>query len=100
MITVIRNNIYNTSINRINITRKQKWEEKQLYGHFKRQKREISHVKIWTWPRKGNLMREAESLLITAQNNAIRTMLKQKYTRRNKIADVRYVVIEMKRLFT
>ena len=34
---------------------------------------EISHEKIWTWLRKWNLKRETESLLIPAQNNAIRT---------------------------
>ena len=33
----------------------------------------ISHDKIWTWLRKGNFKRETESLLIAAQNNAIRT---------------------------
>ena len=33
--------------------------------------------KTWTWLRKENLKRETESLLITAQNNAIRTMSKQ-----------------------
>ena len=33
----------------------------------------ISHEKTWTWRRKGNLNRETESLLIAAQNNAIRT---------------------------
>ena len=55
------------------ITRKQKWEEKQLYGRFKRLTSDISDEKIWTWLRKGNLKRENESLLITAQNNAIRT---------------------------
>ena len=60
------------------ISRKQKWEEKKLYGHFKRQTSEISHEKTWTWLRKGNLKRETESLLIAVQNNAIRTMLKQK----------------------
>ena len=55
------------------ITKKQKWEEKQLYGHFKRQTSEISHEKIWTWLRKVNLQRETESFLIPAQNNTIRT---------------------------
>ena len=39
---------------------------------------EISHEKIWIWLRKGNLKRETESLLTAAQNNAIRTMSKQK----------------------
>ena len=33
------------STNRTKITRKQKWEEKQLYGHFKQQTSEISNVK-------------------------------------------------------
>ena len=32
----------------------------------------ISHKKTWTWLRKGNFKRETESLLIAAQNNAIR----------------------------
>ena len=54
-------------------TRKQKWEEKQLYGCFKRLINNISHQKTWTWLRKGNLKRETESLLIAAQGNAIRT---------------------------
>ena len=44
-ITATRNNTDNTNINRTKITRKQKWEEKQLYGYFKRQTSEISHVK-------------------------------------------------------
>ena len=55
------------------ITRKQKWEEKQLYGRFKRLINDLSHDKTWTWLSKGNIKRETESLLITAQNNAIRT---------------------------
>ena len=42
-------------------------------GHFKRQTNEFSHEKFWKWLRKGNLVRETESLLIAAQNNAIRT---------------------------
>ena len=54
-------------------TRKQKWQEKQLYGRFKRRINNISQEKTWTWQRKGNFMRETESLLIAAQNNTIRT---------------------------
>ena len=54
-------------------TRKQKWEEKQLYGRFKRLINNISHDKTWTWLRKGNLKRETESLLMATLNNAIRT---------------------------
>ena len=55
------------------ITRKQKWEEKQLYGRFKRLINNIPHEKNWTWLRKENFKRETESLLIAAQNNAIIT---------------------------
>ena len=50
--------------------RKQKWKEKQLYGHFKRLINNISHKKTRTWLRKGNFKRETESFLIAAQNNA------------------------------
>ena len=44
LITAIRNNADNTIDNRMTITRKQKWEEKQLYGRFK-QPINISHDK-------------------------------------------------------
>ena len=57
---------------RMTITRKQKWEGKQLYGRFKRLINNISHDKTWTSLRKGNFMRETESLLIAAQDNAVR----------------------------
>ena len=51
--------------------------EKQLYGHFKRQTTDISYEKTWIWLRKGNLKRKTLSLLIAAQNNAIKTLFKQ-----------------------
>ncbi len=54
LITAIRNNTDNTRDNRITITRKQKWKEKQLYGRFKRLINNIAHDKNWTWLRKGN----------------------------------------------
>ena len=72
-ITVIRNDNDNTMDNRIAITRKQKWEGKQLYGRFKWLINNISHDKTWTWLRKGNFKRETESHLISAQNKAVRT---------------------------
>ena len=73
LITAIRTNTDNTIDNRMTITRKQKWEGKQLYGRFKRLINNISHDKTWTWLRKGNIKRETESLLMAAQNSAIRT---------------------------
>ena len=73
LITVTRNDTDNTNNNKMTIARKQKWEEKQLCGRFKRLISNISHDKTWTWLRKGNLKKETESLLIAAQNNVIRT---------------------------
>ena len=64
LITAIRNNTDNTMNNRMTITRKQKWEEKQLYGCFKWLINNISYEKTWTCLRKGNFKRETESLLI------------------------------------
>ena len=52
------------------LTRKQV-EKTQLYGPFKRLTSDISREKTWTRLRKRNLLRETESLLIAAQNNAI-----------------------------
>ena len=73
LITTTRNNTDYTIDERMKTTRKQKWEGKQLYGCFKHLINNISHQKTWTWLRKGNLKRETESLLIAAQDNAIRT---------------------------
>ena len=55
------------------ITRKQKWEKKQLYSRFQRLINTMSPEKTWTGLRKGNLKRETESLLIAAQDNAVRS---------------------------
>ena len=66
LITAIRNETENTMNNRMTITRKQKWEGKQLYRRFKQLINNISHDKTWTWLRKGNFKRETESLLISS----------------------------------
>ena len=66
LITATRNDTENTMNNRMTITMKQKWEGKQLYGRIKRLINNISHDKTWTWLRKGNFMRETESLQIAA----------------------------------
>ena len=52
LITAIRNDTDNTIDDRMTTTRKQKWEEKQLYGRFKRLINNISHQKTWTWLKK------------------------------------------------
>ena len=73
LMTATRINTDFMRANEMTITRKQKWEEKQLYGRFKRLISNISHKTTWTWLRKGNLKRETESLLIATPNDAIRT---------------------------
>ena len=73
LITDIRNNTDNTIDNRMTKTRKQKWEEKQLHGGFKRLINSISNERTWTRLRKGHFKSKIESLLIAAQNRTIRT---------------------------
>ena len=68
LITATRNNSENTGTNRTTIIRKQRWEEKQHYGHFKRLISNISCEKTWTWLSKGKLKRETESFLIAAHH--------------------------------
>ena len=48
LITATGNDTDNTKANRMTITRRQKWEEKQLYGRFKRLMNNISLEKTWT----------------------------------------------------
>ena len=82
LMTATRNNSNNTRISRTTITRKQMWEEKQLYWRFKRLTNDISHEQ--TWLRKGNLKRESKSLLTAAQDNTIKiNRSKQEYKRYN-----------------
>ena len=73
LIKATRNNTNDTRTIRTSIAWKQKWEEKQHYGHFKRLTNDISREKTWTWLKKENFKREIESLLRAAQNNVIRT---------------------------
>ena len=73
LLTATRNETENTMNNRMTITRKQKWEGKQLYGRFKQLINNISQDKTCAWLKKGNFKRDIESLLITAQDSAIRT---------------------------
>ena len=46
-----------------------KWEEKQLYGYFKRQTKDIAHEMTWTWFTM-ETSREKLNLLIAAKINA------------------------------
>ena len=48
LITAITTDTDNTMDNKMTITRKQKWEGKQLYGRLKRLINNISQQKTWT----------------------------------------------------
>ena len=53
-------------------TRKQRYEEIQLYGRFKWLINNILHEKTWAYLRQGNFERETECILIAAQINTIK----------------------------
>ena len=48
-------------------------KKNKLYEYFKRQTGDIAHEKAWVGLGKENIKRKTESLIIAAQNNAIRT---------------------------
>ena len=61
LITAIRNDTDNTMDSKMALTRKQKWEGKQIYGRFKRLINNMSHEKTWIWLRK-ETFREKQNL--------------------------------------
>ena len=104
MITATRNNANDTRTSRTTITRKPKWEEKQLCGRFQRLTSDISYEKMWMWLTKGDVWRETESLL-SYHSSTKQRHKDQPYQSENRLdakkkADVGYVVIETKRSIT
>ena len=51
----------------------QEWKEKPLHKQFARETEDQSNEDTWTWLKQESLKRETEVLLITAQDQAIRT---------------------------
>ena len=85
------------------------WKKTQLYGYFKWQTKKIAHVMTWKWQGRGHLKREAESLLIAAQINAIRMnymKAKTNYVQQNSLCwscgdrdeTVNYIISECSKL--
>ena len=63
IMTSASNNTDNKRTNRTTSARKQKRDEKQLFGYFKRQPSKISLERTWPWLLKGNPKRKNEFLL-------------------------------------
>ena len=51
------------------------WEEKVLHGQYLRQTKKVRSDQSWAWLQNGDLKRETESLIVTAQNQSITTNL-------------------------
>ena len=51
------------------------WEKKVLHDQYLRQTKEVRIDQCWAWIQNGNLEREAESCIVAAQNQSIRTNL-------------------------
>ena len=51
------------------------WEEKVLHGQYLRQTKEVRSDQCWAWLQNRDLKRETESVIVTAQNQSIRTNL-------------------------
>ena len=49
------------------------WKEKALHGQFLRKKEGMQDQRRWQWLKPGELKRETESLICTAQEQALRT---------------------------
>ena len=50
-------------------------EEKVLHGQYLRQTKEVRSDQCWVWFQNGDLKRETESVIVTAQNQSITTNL-------------------------
>ena len=57
------------------LERKTKWKEKTLHGQFLRQTEELADKNQWSWLTDRTLKRETEPLIMTAQEQALRTNL-------------------------
>ena len=51
------------------------WEGKVLHGQYLRQTKEVRSDPCWAWLQNGDLKSGAESLIVAAQNQSIRTNL-------------------------
>ena len=55
--------------------RKANWKEKVMHGQFLRQTEDVTNRDQWLWLQEGSLKRETETLIMAAQEQAVRTNL-------------------------
>ena len=67
--------------------RKQDWTDKALHGQFLRQTEGVASNDMWEWLSKGGIKRETETLILAAQEQAIRTnQIKAKIDKTQRLA--------------
>ena len=54
-------------------TRKEGLRQKMLHGQYDRQTEEVRGTDSWTWLKEGNIKRETENLIMSAQEQVLRT---------------------------
>ena len=79
--------------------RKENWKEKVLHGQFIRQTEEIAGEERWKWLKNSGIKRETETLILAAQELAIRTnLIKARIEKHRRTVDVECAVRLMKLL--
>ena len=66
-------------------------EKKVLHGQYLSQTKKVSSDQCWAWLQNEDLKRETESLIVAAQNQSIRTNLKQRLTKAREILYAEHV---------
>ena len=70
---IIENNQCGRSKEEVHKEHQEKYEGKPLYGQFRKATEEVRSKRSWDWLKKGYLMKETESTIVAAQDQALCT---------------------------